>query len=692
MAQEAFDEQDDLTALEEELTYFEESDMGLSDEIYISSPRAFKPESPEKYQNLHIYFEGPDEAPYSNEVLQFFNQPTSTEYRKAVQTFEITGYYESHIQRANWTGITNLLTNLPNLSIVHWKISKAICPEILSNLSITNPDARIYLHDLSPTGDPNDHHYEASGDSIATINHLNEDARSILGSPLLYSLNADIIDSYWSDPASMQILFEILRSNPPNMRELQLRFLQQGCEVGNQFEAFPFISSKFNTDQENMTSIQFPPLEKLVVGGYDFEESPDGGSGWYETLETDWRTLLEFPWNILPMWFINWLGESHLRSVWDAIRYIPLERLPSPDGVSNLAVWLKVMDWSKLKTLHMTRPGPVAIQEVGIMGALNGLKELKIDGMKSLREYDIESEWEIVVDFLDDIASNGTSLTSLWIRDIPFPKMMNGNNATTEHKATEKLLGALSRHTNLTKLHLYDGIQFSSSGSSSQLPKQFPILVSALNLSSIEDLAIDIPSLPGSNSSNSENGNLKTDGIDPEISDKEMYKDFTLFTQNSRLKSVEFHVPAPECWRHQFKLVTESGIQDRNYSKPGHKADVLEVERCEKEEEELGKSTRRLLEWMNEERERVGEDAIRSLRVVVGEEVGGGKEGVELEMLGTSAGFEFTGKCGVWECWIEEGAAVPKCKGGRRWWDYGIWGWVGAMKEEPKIALTDRVI
>ncbi|TGO33258.1 hypothetical protein BHYA_0257g00110 [Botrytis hyacinthi] len=678
MAHEAFDEQDDLTALEEELTYFEESDMGLSDEIYVSSPKAFKPKSPEAYQNLHVDYMDPDDALDSNEMLQFFNQPTSIEYRKAVQTFEITGDSERRAQSANWTGITHLLTNLPNLSILHWKTPKAIPPEILSNLSITNPNTRIYLHDLPYTRDLNNHRYEDSGDSIAIINHLNEDARSILGSPLLYSINADIKMSYMSDPASMRILFDILRSNPPNMRELQLGFSQHGCEVGNVVSAFPFLSSEFNTDQGNMTSIQFPPLEKLVIEGYDFEESPDGGIGWYldiETPEIDWRTLLEFPWNILPMWYINWLGESHLRSVWDAIRYVPPERLPSPDGVSNLAVWLKVMDWSNLKTLHMERPSSVAIQELGIAGALTGLKELKIDGMRSLRGHDTESEWEIVVDFLEDIASNGTSLTSLWIRDIPFPKMMSGNNATAEYKATEKLLGALLRHTNLTKLHLYDGIQFSSSESSSQLPKQIPILVSALNLPSIEDLAIDIPSLPGSNFSSSKNGNLTTVGIDPEISDEEMYKAFTPFTQHPRLKSVEFHVPAPECWMHQMKLATGLGIQDRNYSKPGRKADALEVERCEREEEELGKRTRRLLEWMNGERERVGEDAIRSLRVVVGEQARGVMEGVELEMLGTAAGFEFMGKIGVWECWIEEGAAVPKCKGGRRWWDYGIWGW-----------------
>ncbi|TGO52695.1 hypothetical protein BOTNAR_0316g00010 [Botryotinia narcissicola] len=678
MAQEAFDEQDDLAALEEELTHFEESDMGLSDEIYISSPRAFKPKPPEAYQNLHVDYMDPDGALDSNEMLQFFNKPTSIEYRQAVQTFEITGNYERRAQSANWTGITHFLTNLPNLSILHWKIPKAIPPEILFNLSITNPDARIYLHDLPPTRDPNNYRYDDSGHSIAIINHLNEDARSILGSPLLYSINADIEMSYMSDPASMRILFEILRSNPPNMRELQLGFSQHGCEVGNVVSAFPFLSSEFNTDQENMTSIQFPPLEKLVVEGYDFEESPDGGTGWYydiETPEIDWRTLLEFPWNILPMWYINWLGESHLRSVWDAVRYIPPERLPSPDGVSNLAVWLKIMDWSRLKTLHMERPSSVAIQELGILGAFAGLKELKIDGMRSLRRSDRESEWEIVVDFLENIASNGTSLTSLWIRDIPFPKMMSGSNATTEYKATEKLLGALLRHTNLTKLHLYDGIQFSSSESSSQFPKQIPILVSAVSLPSIEDLAIDIPSLPGSNLSSSENGNLTTDEIDPEISDEEMYKAFTPFTQHPRLKSVEFHVPAPECWRDQMKLVTGLGIQDRNYSNPGRKADVLEVERCEREEEELGKRTRRLLEWMNGERGRVEEDAIRSLKVVVGEEARGVMEGVELEMLGTSAGFEFMGKIGVWECWIEEGAAVPKCKGGRRWRDYGIWGW-----------------
>ncbi|TGO20872.1 hypothetical protein BPAE_0259g00020 [Botrytis paeoniae] len=686
MAQEAFDERGDLMALEEELTNFGESDMGLSDEIYISLPRAFKPESPEAYQNLHIDVENPDDALDSNELLQFFNQPTSIEYRKAVQTFEITGYYERYTQSANWTGITHLLTNLPNLSILHWKIPKAISSEILSNLSIKSPDTRIYLHNLPPTRDPNYYHYKASEDSIAITNHLQEDARSILGSPLLYSLNVDVINSYPTDPAPMRILFEIMRSNPSKMRELQLRLSYHGCEVGNQIEAFPFLSSEFNTDRENMTSIQFPPLEKLVVEGYDFEESPDGGSGWYKNIETpevDWRTRLKFPWNILPMWYINWIGESHFIDK-DAIRYLPIERLPSPDGVSNLDVWLKVMDWSKLKTFHMIQPSPVAMQELGIAGGLTGLKELKIDGMINPWEYNVKSKWETVVDFLEDIASKGTSLTSLSIRNISFPKMMNCNDATTEYKATEKLLGALLRHTSLTRLHLYDGIQFSSGGSSSQLPKQIPILFSALTFSSIEDLAIEIPSLPGSNFSNSANGNWETDGIDPEISDEEMYKAFTPFTQQSRLKSLEFHVPAPECWGHQIKRVTrpeiygrsgEVEIREVNYSKPGNKADVLEVERCEREEEELGKRTRRLFEWMNGERERVGKDAIRRLRVVVGREVRGGKEGVEVEMLGrTSVGWEWRGESGVWECWIEEEKAVPKCEGGRRWREDGIWG------------------
>ncbi|TGO85916.1 hypothetical protein BPOR_0352g00070 [Botrytis porri] len=681
MAREAFDERDDMIVLEEEWTAFEESDMGLSDEIYISSSRAFKPKAPEVYQNLHIDFESPDDVLDSNELLQFFNQPTSIEYRKAVQTFEITGSYEPYIQSANWTGITNLLTNLSNLSILHWKIRKAISSEILSNLNITNPDIRIYLHNLPPTRDPNQYYYKASQDSNAIRNHLHEDARSILGSPLLYSLHADVMNFYPADPAPMRLLFEILRSHPPNMRELQLRLSYHGCE------AFPFLSSEFNTDRENMTSIRLPPLEKLVVEGYNFEESPDGGTGWYGNIETpkvDWRIRVKFPWNILPMWYIGWLGELYLGYRWDAIGYTPLERLPSPDGVSNLSVWLKVMDWSKLKTLHMVQPGPVAMQELGIAGALTGLKELNIDGMLNSWKDDVKTKWETVVDFLEDIASNGTSLTSLSIRDISFPKMMNCSDATTEYTATKKLLGALLQHTNLTRLHLYDGIQFPSWGPGSRLPKQMPILVSVLNLPSIEDLAIEIPSLPGSNLSNSENDNWRTDGIDPEISDEEMYKAFTPFTQQPRLKSLEFHVPAPECWGHQIKSVIrpemngrlgEAEISELDYSKPQDKADIVEVERCEREEEELGKRTRRLFEWMNGERKRVGEDAIRRLRVVVGREVLGGKEGVEAEMLARkSFGGEWRGESGVWDCWIWEKEEVLKCGGGRRWRKDELWG------------------
>ncbi|TEY65448.1 hypothetical protein BOTCAL_0140g00130 [Botryotinia calthae] len=480
---------------------------------------------------------------------------------------------------------------------------------------------------------------EVSENSTAITNRMQEDARSILCSPLLYSINVDIENSYPTDPASMRILFEILRSNPPNLREFQLRLSHFGCVIDNEIEAFPFLSSEYNTNRENMTSIQFPPLEKLVVEGYDFEESPDGGSGWYmniETPEVDWRTLLKYPWNKLPTWLINQIGEYRF-SVVDAIRYIPIERLPSFDGVSNLDVWLKVMDWSKLKTLHMIGFSPVAVHKLGIAGVLTGLKELQIHGMRYPGKYNLKSEWERVVDFLDDITSNETSLTSLLIRDIPFPKMITCNDSTTEYKATEKLLDTLLRHTYLTKLHLYDGIQFSSWGSDSQLPKQIPTLVSVLNSSSIEDLAIDIPSLPGSNFSNSENGNWKTDGIDPKISDEEIYKAFTPLTQQPRLKSVEFHVPAPECWTHQVKCVIhqemygrsgEAEIMEVDYRKFQDQADMLEVERCEREEEELGKRTRRLFEWMNGEREKIGEDAIERLRVVAGRELLLGKEGV----------------------------------------------------------------
>ncbi|TGO46895.1 hypothetical protein BCON_0302g00020 [Botryotinia convoluta] len=609
-------EQYDLMALEEEWATFGELDMSLLDKIYISSSKLFKPESPANYQDLRIGFEEPDDALVSNELLNFFNQPSSIEYRK-ISAFTYTIF----------------------------------------------PPREIPINNF----------YEAPEDSIAITNRLQKDARSILGSPLLYSLNADIMNPYPTDPAPMRILFEILRSNPPNLRELQVTVYPGGV-FNDGIEAFPFLSSEFNTALENMTSIRFPPLEKLVVEGYDFEESPDGGRGWYRNIEkpeADWRTRLKFPWNILPMWYINRMGKSHF-IYRDTIRDIPLERLPSLDGVSNLDIWLKVMDWSKLKTLHMIQPSPVAMQELGIVGGLTGLKELKIDGMKNPWEYDVKSKWETIVDFLEDVASNGTSLTPLSIRDISIPKMTNCNDATTEYKAREKLLGVLLRHTSLTKLHLYDGIQFSSCGSGAQLPKQIPILVSALTLSSIEDLAIEIPSLPGFNFSNSENGSWKTDGIDPEISDEEMYKDFTPFIQQPRLKSVEFHVPAPECWRHQLKRF----IRPEMYGRSGE-VEIMEVERCEREEKELGKRTRRLFEWMNGERERVGEDAIRRLRIAVGRERLGGKKvmEVEMEMLGRiSVGWEWRGESAVWECWIGEEEEMVECEGGRRWREDEIWG------------------
>ncbi|KAM3148854.1 hypothetical protein ABEW05_010916 [Botrytis cinerea] len=687
MARENFDARDALIALEEEWENFGEPDMGLSDSSYMSSPKPFKPQSPESYRDFQIELSVPEDTRFFDSLLQFFNQPSSTEYRKAVQTFEITGWSNEYTESVIWPGITNLLLNLPNLSVLDWKISQPIPPGILSNLSVTNPGIRIHLHKLPRMRYSNPWYYkEVSENSTAVANRLQEDVRSLIGSPLLYSINVDIENSYPTDPASMRILFEILRSNPPNLRELQLRLSHFGCVVDNEIEAFPFLSSEFNTDRENMTSIQFPPLEKLVVEGYDFEESPDGGSGWYRNIETpkvDWRTLLKFPWNKLPMWLIDQIGKYRLGSV-NAIRYIPIERLPSFDGVSNLDVWLKVMDWSKLKTLHMIESSPVAVQKLGIAGVLTGLKELKIHGMRYPWNYGAKSKWETVVDFLDDITSNGTSLTSLSIREISFPEMITCNDSTTEYKATEKLLDALLRHTNLTKLHMYDGIPFFSWGSDSQLPKQISTLVSVLNSSSIEDLAIDIPSLPGSNYSKSENGNWKTDGIDPKISHEEIYKAFTPLARQPQLKSVEFHVPAPECWWHQVKRVNRQGmytrsgeveiieVDDRKFQ---DQADMLEVERCEREEEELGKRTRRLFEWMNGEREKIGENAIERLRVVAGIEFLWGKEGVGVEMLGrTSFGWRWRGESGVWSCWTGEEEEATKCEGGRRWREDDIWG------------------
>ncbi|KAK6610306.1 hypothetical protein H4I95_03365 [Botrytis cinerea] len=620
MARENFDARDALIALEEEWENFGEPDMGLSDSSYMSSPKPFKPQSPESYRDFQIELSVPEDTRFFDSLLQFFNQPSSTEYRKAVQTFEITGWSDEYTESVIWPGIANLLLNLPNLSVLDWKISQPIPPG------------------YSPiSAYPNLWYYtEASENSTAIANRLQEDARSIIGSPLLYSINVDIENSYPTDPASMRILFEILRSNPPNLRELQLRLSHFGCVVDNEIEAFPFLSSEFNTDRENMTSIQFPPLEKLVVEGYDFEESPDGGSGWYRNIETpkvDWRTLLKFPWDKLPMWLIDQIGKYRLGSV-NAIRYIPIERLPSFDGVSNLDVWLKVMDWSKLKTLHMIESSPVAVQKLGIAGVLTGLKELKIHGMRYPWNYGAKSEWETVVDFLDDITSNGTSLTSLSIH--------------------------------------------------SQLPKQISTLVSVLNSSSIEDLAIDIPSLPGSNYSESENGDWKTDGIDPKISHEEIYKAFTPLARHPQLKSVEFHVPAPECWWHQVKrlkrqgMYTRSGeveiieVDDRKFQ---DQADMMEVERCEREEEELGRRTRRLFEWMNGEREKIGENVIERLRVVAGRELLWGKEGVGVEMLGRSSfGWRWRGESGVWSCWTGEEEEATKCEGGRRWREDDIWG------------------
>lgn len=66
----------------------------------------------------------------------------------------------------------------------------------------------------------------------------------------------------------------------------------RGMCVSNAIHAFPFLSKYVNATK--MMDIAFPPLEKLVVAGYDFEEAPDNELGWYKKTRVDWLT--RFKW------------------------------------------------------------------------------------------------------------------------------------------------------------------------------------------------------------------------------------------------------------------------------------------------------------------------------------------------------------------------------------------------------------
>ena len=616
--------------------------MGPINAVSMQEPTDFKPEPPNTYKNLIFDFPSSEEELATNELLQFFIQPESHEYREAVQSLTIQG----DERWANWTAVTYLFSLLPHLEKLHWTIREPISAEGLKNLNKTNPNIRIYL-------DPPFH--------------------AIIGSPLLYSLTSKIANIYPNDPSRMHILFDILRSNPPNLRELDMRILPGDGAVGHTAHAFPF-RSKY-VDETKMTDISFPPLEKLIVMGYNFEEAADGGYVWYDDSRVAWSTRFKWlKYQILPEWYINWMGLEPFELDWDQLHYVRPKRLPSL-GMTSLDIWLKIMDWSHLHTFHINQPHQLTIKKLGNAGVLTGLKDFKIWGMDN---------YDIMIDFLENIASEKAQLTSLSIQNmaVPITFRRGGLDDLSQDAPTARLIDSILLHPRLKALSLNKGMRFSIPGLNN--------LLSALP--ELETLSIDYSVNPF----HSDQPSIEFHGSPVPSHVLDRFKQFfSPVLEHPTLKNLEIHVPAPEYWLHQKKYV-----RGRDMWVNGTRADLdIETrwepedlspmqENCEREEKFMAERVRDFFDRVNWPflEYPLSSHRIDRLKIVVGDNWNwrgeeedwvrewrwGAREGVKLWQ-----GMHLEGGSAVWECWALKGEGGEgrgvECEGGRRWREYSFW-------------------
>jgi hypothetical protein len=261
----------------------------------------------------------------------------------------------------NLTLLLNTFEAIPNITVFQWKTEFLLPRNILQLLESRHTTCRLYYqmpfyssrHLGRCYGGDDEEDLEYEGILDTSPNGL-LDPESIMNSKSLYSLSASIEYGGYSESKRINMVYRAL-TTCPNIRELKLSIGHFGCVVAwGQPYAFDF------TQGDN----PIPPLESLVLNGYDFEGKPSGQEWMEWEAEKPGANILNFPWNKLPQSVIDWFGYESIKNMGGLESYF-VKRDHSqlkPGEKTNLDRWMEVMDWSHLHTLKLTKPSRYELQ------------------------------------------------------------------------------------------------------------------------------------------------------------------------------------------------------------------------------------------------------------------------------------------------------------------------------------------
>jgi hypothetical protein len=276
----------------------------------------------------------------------------------------------------NFTSLAAGIQHIESLEELHWEHNDAPPKIILSSLLDFHPQCKLFYRVSFSNWDTYDRDVEPvqiPGEEPKRSERVKA-RKGVIGSPNLYGLKAGI--DYGGDPNTEDLLYihETLTSSP-NLRELDLSIDHSGCLVsGGQPYSFKFSGSS------KLAKASFPPLKKLRLDSYGFDDPYDGGDDWRSDQYNPFVQTpdnLRWPWNHLPNVIVR-----NMFPPWYYSLTKPWEPKPKPpcptvfNETTNLDGWLERMDFSKLEsldlasvssaTLHKLRPVLTSLESLAI--------------------------------------------------------------------------------------------------------------------------------------------------------------------------------------------------------------------------------------------------------------------------------------------------------------------------------------
>ncbi|KAI9724727.1 MAG: hypothetical protein M1812_000002 [Candelaria pacifica] len=214
-----------------------------------------------------------------------------------------------------WHNLVSLIQQLQYLEAFRWAVDRPMPAPVLDALNQKWPTSKLFVDSYKC--------WEYVRDN-GTIRKQTEPLNLLPGSAILYSIKANIAYGCGATEHEMGDIYKMLISSP-NVRILELSVYQGGCKYSRTSPyTFPF--------QEGH---RFPPLERLVLNGYEFHDRR--------------------------------LRHPHLNETEAALQHAQSKQM-------GIEAWYNAMDWTRLR--HLGLHGLQLEVLLRFHGCLPGLRSL----------------------------------------------------------------------------------------------------------------------------------------------------------------------------------------------------------------------------------------------------------------------------------------------------------------------------